>query len=301
MKNRVFLLAFIAALAMVFNACNLSEKPVALPGDIDLAVEEVFAEDVMEDVFSETFDIVFDWSDYGIMKSDEDNDWPDCRVRTVERPEDKPWPRVVTLDFGDGCEDKRGNVRKGKIVITIDAPYREEGSTRVVEFVDYYINDNKIEGIKTITNLGREDGILVFGIEMEKAKIITEDGVTISWDASKTRAFIEGEETPARWDNVYLINGTATKVNKDGVTVTRTITDLVRARNCRFPLSGIVEISRDDDRPMAVIDYGEGECDKFASITLGEGEDAETWIVDLSKRGKKWKKENEDEGVEKDD
>jgi hypothetical protein len=300
MKRKISIFTFISMLVFSFTSCNLKEKTAPLPDNVDLAVEEVFASDLMEDVFAETFDIIFDLSEYGFFKSEDDNDWPDCRVKTIERPDGERWPKVVTLDFGDGCEDKKENVRKGKIIITLRGRFKEEGSTRSVTFDDYYVNDNRIEGTKLITNTGREEGFLVFSIELEKAKILTEDGIEIKRNASKTRVWIEGEETPTKWDNVFLINGTAEKINKDGVQINKTITDLLRAKDCRWPVSGTVEITTDGDRPLAVLDYGDGECDEWASVTIGEGDAAETWIVDLKKRGKKWKKQDDDDGVEKD-
>jgi hypothetical protein len=298
MKRKFSLIILISIIVYSFNSCTQNEKIVPLPENLDIAVEEVFAADLMEDVFMEIFDIVFDLSEYGIFKSEDENDWPDCRVKTVERPEGTQWPKVVTLDFGEGCEDKKENVRKGKIIITIKGKFKEEGSTRSVTFKDYYVNDNRIEGTKLITNTGRIDGFLEFSVVLNKAKIITEDGVTITRDAWKTRVWIEGEETPTKWDNVFLIYGTVEKTNKDGIKIFKNIIDLVRAKNCRWPVSGIVEITT-DHLPLAVLDYGDGECDKLATVTIGEGDAAETWIVDLKKRGKKWKKQDDDDGVEK--
>jgi hypothetical protein len=298
MKRTLAFLTAFSVLVLAFTACSVTEKQATLPDNIDLAIEEVFADDIIEDIFSESYDILFDASEYGIFKSDAEDEDTVCKIRTVERPEGERWPKVVTIDFGDGCEDRLGNVRKGKIIVTVTGKYKEEGSTRSITFEDYYVNDNKVEGEKVITNTGREDGLLVFSIELTNGKIIRADGAVIERNASKTRTWAEGEETPARWDDVFVINGTVNKVNKNGVNVTKTITDLVRARNCRFPLSGIVEITTDDDRPVAVIDYGEGECDKWATVTVGEGEDAETWIVNLRKRGMLWKKQDGNDGVE---
>jgi hypothetical protein len=302
MKKNISPLALLILLIPAFTACNLSEKQAPDMNNLDLAVEEVFAEDIMEDVLMESYDILFDVSDYGILKSEDTLEIPDCPVRTVERPEDGKWPKTVTLDFGEGCEDKMGNIRKGKIIITVNGLLREEGSSRTMTFEDYYVNDNKIEGVKTITNAGREDGFIVFNVELSDGRIIRADGIVIERSALKTRTWIEGEDTRMARDDVFVINGTVNKVNKDGVNIVKTITDLVRARDCRWPLSGTVEITTDDDRPVAVIDYGEGECDRFATVTIGEGDDAETWIVDLRKRGIKWTKQDDgQDGVEKEE
>jgi len=293
MKKVASLMAFIAILVLAFSGCTRNENKTVQINTLDLAVEEVFAEDIMEDILAESYDILFDAFEFGILKSDGEYDGPQCRLRTVERPEDEKWPKVVTLDFGDGCEDEDGNIRSGKIIVTITGNLREEGSVRTLTFEDYYVNGNKVEGEKTMTNTGREDGFIVFSIELAKSKIIRKDSVVIERDALKTRTWIVGEETPEGRDDVFLINGTVNRTNKDGLLITKTINNLMRARNCRFPLSGTVEISTEEYQPLAVIDYGDGECDKFATVTIGEGDETESWIINLRKKGIKWEKPDE--------
>jgi len=110
--------------------------------------------------------------------------------------------------------------------------------------------------------------------------------------------WVEGEDTRTRRDDVFVINGTVTKT-KETVQITKTITDVHRPMSCRWPVSGTVEVSTSDDRPDAIIDFGESKCDKWATIII----EGETWRIDLKKRGKKWKKEHDrdDDGVEKED
>ncbi len=302
MKKSFSLLALFAILIMAFTSCTVDEKKAVPLNDIDLAIEEVFAEDIMEDVMTESYDILFDAFEYGILKSDEEAEGPKCRTKTIEYPEGEPWPKVVTLDFGEECIDGRGDVRSGKIIITKVGVLKEEGSTRSITFDNYYVNGNKIEGTKTLTNEGRTDGFIVFSIEVSKSKILRNDGTVITRDGLKTRAWIEGEETRESRDDVFLINGMIDKVLRDGLEITKSIDMLVRARNCRFPLSGIVTLTLADGTYLCTIDYGEGECDKWATVTIGEGDEAEEWIVNLREKGKKWvKKEENDEGEEKEE
>ena len=98
-----------------------------------------------------------------------------------------------------------------------------------------------------------------------------------------------GEDTPGTvQDNEWIINGVVTRVNRSGVLITRILNDIHRAVRCRWPLSGTVEITGDDNRPTAVLDYGDGKCDKWATITIED----EVWRIDLKNRGKRWKEEN---------
>lgn len=288
---------FILTLGTIFISCCSKQHPITLDDSLDLAVEEIFADDLYEDVFSESFDILFDPADYFTLKSGDEAEWPDCRIKTVDRPEDSKWDKIVTIDFGDGCEDRMGHVRSGKMIIKVKGKYRDPGSIRVITFKKFFVNGNQLMGKRTIKNTGRnEDGNLVFEVTLPEGKIIRKDGVEIDRKVEKTRVWVEGEDSRTRKDDVFVINGTVFKVKGD-LEIAKTIVDLHRPRSCRFPVSGRVEVTTTDDRPDAIIDYGDGECDKWATVTI----DGETWKVNLKKRGKKWEKQENDNGVEKED
>jgi len=290
MKHRISILFLFIALTAVMVSCSKDRTAPAF--DQDAALEEIFVEDVMDDVFAEIFSELFGISGLG-FKSAETSAGHNCRTRTVEMPEEGNFPRIVTLEFNGKCKDWAGNVRSGKIIITVYGPYKTEGSVREVTFEDYFINGNQVEGTKTVTTVGRNlDGNLVVSISFPDAKITRKDDIVIERSVEKTREWIAGEDTPeVRQDNEFLINGVVTRLNKDDVLITRVLTDIHRAVNCRWPLSGTVEITGDDDRPAAVLDYGEGKCDKWATITIGD----EVWRIDLKNRGKKWKVEKEND------
>ncbi|MCK5465194.1 MAG: hypothetical protein KAI95_19340 [Bacteroidales bacterium] len=301
MKNLISYLGLSALMAIVLTGCS-KQHPITLEDSLELVVEEIFADDLYEDVFSESFDILFDPSDYYTFKSgigDDEDEGHYCRTKTVEHPENTKYPKVVTIDFGDGCEDRHGHIRSGKMIITINGKYREEGSSRVITFDNYFVNGNQLMGTRTITNSGYNgDGHLVFTISLPDGIIIRADGLEIERIVNKTREWVEGEDTRTRKDDVFVINGIVIRTKK-GVDITKTITDVRRPKSCRWPVSGQVEVSTSDDRPDAIIDFGEGKCDKWATITI----EGETWRIDLKKRGKKWKKEHDkdDDGVEKED
>ena len=84
-------MAMFAIVLMAFTGCTVNEEKAVPLNDLDLAVEEVFAEDIMEDVMTESYDILFDAFEYGILKSDEEAEGPKCRTKTIEYPEGEPW------------------------------------------------------------------------------------------------------------------------------------------------------------------------------------------------------------------
>ena len=66
------------------------------------------------------------------------------------------------------------------MIITINGKYREEGSSRVITFDNYFVNGNQLMGTRTITNSGYNgDGHLVFTISLPDGKIIRADGLEI--------------------------------------------------------------------------------------------------------------------------
>lgn len=181
------------------------------------------------------------------------------------------WPRSWTLDYGDeNCECFFGNMRRGKIHVTLSDWWRNENSLREIAFEDYYFNDNKIEGTKTILNTGEnESGHLTFTKKVLDAKIVYPDGNQMSWESEKFSELTEGNETFLFADDVWAVTGGGSGVNLDGKNFTTTITSpLIYKNRCFYPVSGIMEIAVEGEE-LKTIDYGNGECDYEATLTVG--------------------------------
>lgn len=190
----------------------------------------------------------------------------DCATVTLDTT---GMPYVLTIDFGDTnclCFDEK--YRRGKIIITFNGGYRQPGTVITHGFEDYYVNDNNVDGTKVVTNMGEnENGNIYFTIEVV-GLIEKEDGTTFSWNSSRVREWVEGYETQNRWDDVYLITGTANGTRPNSLTwETEVITPLRVELVCRFIVSGSIEI-RPQDRPVRLLDYGNGDCDNEATVTV---------------------------------
>src|SRR6478736_371564 len=95
---------------------------------------------------------------------------------------------VITVDFGTGCTDAKGNERKGKIIITYTGRRYSVGSTRSITFDGYYINGVHIEGIRNVTNIaGTTDESPKFKIEVIGGKATWPDGSTATREVRKVR------------------------------------------------------------------------------------------------------------------
>lgn len=177
-------------------------------------------------------------------------------------------PHVMTIDFGTAnCLCNDGRYRRGQIIVTYTGDFREQGHTRTITFNDFYVNDNQVTGIKTITNMGRNsDGHLYYNVEID-GSIVTNKG-TLSHSGSRVRTWIAGEDTETREDDVFSITGTGTKVRSNGKTFNMEITSpLIRDNSCRWIKSGTIKMSATDGKERS-IDFGSGDCDNKATVSF---------------------------------
>jgi len=284
MKRRNYL----SVLSIVFSAMiGCEDIPNIQTLDVVTAEDDAIADMAYDDVFSEVDAVMntMDMVGYEVpaLKAGLEV-FETCKVITVEQPEGSFWPRVITIDYGDGCTVGK-RTRKGKIIITVSGPMWQEGSMRTVTLDNFYVNDHKVDGVRTVTNEGRHlngdyEGKIYFSVMLDSGKVITPEGQEITKQVNRTRTFVEGEET--RWDtrdNIWYIEGIATGINRNGIAFTREITSpLWKEIGCRFITRGTVLVSA-DGRPDAILDYGEGECDREATVTVGE----ETRIINLKR------------------
>ena len=95
-----------------------------------------------------------------------------------------------------------------------------------------------------------------------------------------TRVQVEGADTDERIDNVYEITGTKWGTDRQGNAFSFTILEpLVKRADCPWITEGVAEITRNGN--TVTIDYGDGDCDRLATITLSDGS---TQVIKLKKR-----------------
>ncbi|TXH55997.1 MAG: hypothetical protein E6Q89_06030 [Bacteroidia bacterium] len=190
-------------------------------------------------------------------------------------------PKSITIDFGDGCTGPGGKVRKGKIIITYTGAYRAPGTAIHVVSENYFVNDKKIDIDKTIKNLGpNEQGNLVFDVQAER--IVTfPNGSSNKSTVHKRREWLAGASTPLDFsDDIFRVIGEGTHISRRGVTYqVHTLTALIRKVSCHEFVSGELKIVRQaDNRRFAIINFGTGECDDEATVTLDNGR---SFTIDL--------------------
>lgn len=186
---------------------------------------------------------------------------------------------TLTIDYGqDGCLCKDGRIRKGTVTAVFDGKYRTEGTTVTVSLANYMVNDIAVEGSKTITNLGNESGNFRYSYAVRNARITLEDGTTVSWRTDATVERTEGEGTLTPWDDVYLVTGNSTGVNRRGTNFTvdtqTPLTKKIELGCLRNFVSGILTITDLDNDNVMELNYdpdNDQACDKRATVRFNDG------------------------------
>jgi len=199
----------------------------------------------------------------------------ECVTITVDIAEDSQPGNphgYITINFGDGCTDVKGNIRKGIIVVEFKGKRFFPGSKIITTFDGYHINGVRIEGTRTVTNVTGST------TAAPKFEIILEDGVA-TWP-DETFATREGSHT-REWiratnpiNDQWIVEGSAIGSNRNGTLYQVEVTKpLVYKRECAISnrvfmaVEGTKVLTVENISPIT-IDYGTGECDRIVTITI---------------------------------
>ncbi|HHS95707.1 MAG TPA: hypothetical protein ENJ45_03890 [Phaeodactylibacter sp.] len=270
MKKFFVFLMIALAMLLTFSSCEKDDSPQ------DTATEQIAMENTGKDfttaqeLMKSTDDEVEEQVALAMMPSTPNS--PPCPTRSLEFPQGT-FPNTLTIDFGmEGCEGPHGHIRKGKIIVYMSAPMYEEGASRTLTFEDFSVDEVQIEGTKTLVNLGYNDeGFLSFSRTVEGALISFPDETNISYDSEHTLVQIAGADTPANLhDNIFAITGSTSGINRMDMAFTATVVDpLIKKRTCRWIVAGTSEI--ESDNGTATLNYGNGNCNRIAQLTLPNG------------------------------
>jgi hypothetical protein len=177
---------------------------------------------------------------------------------------------VMTVNFGVGCTDQRGNTRSGKLTFTYNKWRFQPGSTIVITTDNYYINGVRLEGKRTLTNInGDNDDETVarkFNSLLEDGKATFADGSIalresdITWQWTRT-------DSPANDFLTILATSSANGTTREGSDYEVSVYEsLIYKRNCGIAVSGIKKYLLESKE--ITIDYGAGDCDKSVVVTV---------------------------------
>ena len=179
--------------------------------------------------------------------------------------------KTVTVDYGSSnCDCNDGKTRRGKIITTFTGYYHAQGTIITHTTVDYYVNNIKLDGSKTIENMGlNASGQPYFNVQINGVATLT-SGETVSYTSARVRTWTAGFNTLLnRFDDEYDITGEATgSFSSGGGYTALCFNNPVHIKvGCGFPVRGTIQITP-VSRPVRVVDYGNGLCDVTFTVTV---------------------------------
>lgn len=262
-------LSFIPVILAVFLLGSCSDEPdatSALLQDLD-ADSEAALESNIEDVDQITEAGLATLEEAGKIARDIILDCATVEKDTVNK--------IVTVDYGDGCEGPGGRIRKGKLIINYNEHRLIPGAFRIVTFEDFFIDDTQVEGVRSVENISVDlDDNPTFESTLEDGKLTFEDGTIATRDASHIITWFR-ENNPL--NDERTVEGGANGTRRNGVVYDVEILErLVWKRACTLegvfiPIGGVKQVTWGAN--VAIIDYGDGEtCDNEVTVTINDGE-----------------------------
>lgn len=250
-------LRFLSALALLISlvACRREEGPNPADRDYTMALDNSRAELYFADALKQ--------SD-GAFK----NGTVPCAVAVTLDLE--AMPRTMLVDFGpENCTGPDGLRRRGRLLVTFTGPYAEPGTVITITPQDYFVNDHQLQGNKTVTNMGdNPQGQPYFNVVVAGTVTAPDGSWTSTHSYQRVRTWIQGSGTPNPLDDVYLVTGGGSGVNRNGQAFAVTITSPLRVEiGCPWIVSGVQQIVP-EGRPARTIDFGSGTCDNQVSVTV---------------------------------
>jgi hypothetical protein len=208
------------------------------------------------------------------------NACPNVSVIHLSAP--NQFPVKIIMDFGTGCTGRDGRTRSGKIISIYTNRLVYPGAKATTTFDGYTVDSIKVEGTHVTTNQTETPTNTncithKWKVVVENAKLTKPNGNYTEWNSTKTIGQVEGMCTPfIPMDDIYKIIGSANgKVKRGNLLVAwraETVEPLVKKFSCRWLVKGIINVKRlnlTTNSPwMASINYGNGDCDNKAVVTV---------------------------------
>ena len=280
MKTNIkFAFVAIAVLSIALSSCKKDKENFDSTTDSNAIIENSAADAAFSDVASIS-DEAYTGSLESFRTEGVEKIMTTCATITFDTINS---PRSFMVDFGIGnCLCLDGNYRRGKIIVTFTGIYRDSASYHTITFNNYFVNDNQIQGTKSVTNNGRNlAGNLSYTIIVNGSIIWSNSygGGTSTYISNRNREWIAGENTFTRKDDIYSISGSANGTTRSGNTYSmRTLTPLKKEIGFRHFTAGILEWTP-QGKSARQIDYGyiNGNRDNLARVTV----DGNTFTVTL--------------------
>jgi len=232
-----------------------------------------------EIVFNDVFDDAMGVNDeVGIEGTGTLNRITPCYTITVTRlnPPDL-FPVRIVIDFGTtGCRGLDGHFRKGKIITEYTKRLIVPGAVATTTFDGFFVDSIKVEGTHKIQNTSASNtAARQFTVDVTGAKLTRPSGNYVEWRNHKVITQTEGQITVTPLDDIFRIEGTASGKVKRGALIaaweSNILEPLIKKFSCRWIVKGKIRTVRGintNARWIAVLDFGSGNCDNQATVTI---------------------------------
>ena len=272
--------AVMLATSLMFSACNKEdEKPVEAE---EVAVEDNNTSLTMSDEILSVSedDMNYNQNNMRISATEEASvTYTNAHGATVTfTPKGTNATGSIVIDFGlTGVKsNKDSKTRKGKIIITFTGKYRLPNTTQTITFENFYVNGNKVEGIKVLTHK-YENNIWSTSIHVTGGKITFPDNTTLEWNSERVRNWNLNNTLLNLEDDEFSVSGTFSGKSRNGKNFSALIlpaNPLIWKLSCfdesKFlAVSGVIKITPEGAQERSV-DYGNGACDRIITISVGD-------------------------------
>ncbi len=262
----IFAIAAMTILAFTFASCEKEEtSPLA---------EVMLQDDEVADYFN---DIMAEADDYSFSDGPAKDGLAEFEIAAGTRTVVTSFSGdtiIHTITYQNFAHPRRPDrVKNGVIVLKIVGRYNQSTFWRQIKFVGFSVNGNNIKG----TNLVVKTGTYQYTVTLTGGRVEFTDGTFYTREFERVRTWTAGYNTPAVIaDDEYSITGSASGINRRGHAYVHTITSpLILKMNCRWIVQGIIEFVVNNQ--TAVLDYGNGTCDRIATLTVN----GETYTINL--------------------
>lgn len=263
MKHMNLLVAIaLMALGFSFTSCEKEENDSIFSDEqISSTQDDAESNDLMDDIDNEIDDVSN--ANNSMKSGNVDTSALNGRTVVWTTNNDGTKTAMITYTNFQNPNARNERVKNGIITIVVTGKRIDNTYKRVVTFQNFTINDNKIEGIRTI----EKTSALTYKITLAGGKITFKDNTTFLCEYVRTRTMISGSDTPNFiWDDSYTFEGTATGTTRRNIQYKKEITKPITIlTNYRFPVSGTFKITTSTD--SLTLDYGDGTKDAMATIS----------------------------------
>lgn len=178
--------------------------------------------------------------------------------------------QTTTVDYGTGQTCTDGSVRKGKIIFTTTLSADTSEISMDAQFVNYETNGKKLDGQYTVNATHNESQqTFTYVFNFKDAVLTYADNSQVRWNSTYTMTmqFVMGTGDMLAFS--LLMNGGLSGTNRQGKAFSADLTSpLVIDASCQFGITSGKYLIKAEGYADAVYDFGNGECDNFATLTI---------------------------------